>query len=146
MAIFIPGLLSTASADAVPGGKVSKVVMESTALTAQTYNPEFINGTNVHLIGNNWTDAVLFITADAEFATNTLTIVAEASVDGVNWAPIYREIEDATGNDYDEFAASRVLTGDVTEYMVLPLPGKYVRFSATPDANTVTATLELVLR
>jgi hypothetical protein len=99
-----------------------------TASTTTTYTQRYK--------ASAWYSADVFVTADVA-NTDTLTVTAQVSADGTNWANAWYVNASGTTLNY-QF----VISSDVTEYQQMPIVGEWLRFRLD-NGGTVTPTIKV---
>lgn len=115
----------------------------STGLTATTYtaSPNTIYGQDVSL---TWLYHAMdvFVSVDVS-GTDTITVTPQFSADAANWANTYYQTVSGTTVTAHDYRV--VLSADGTNYVRVPLAGKYTRFKIE-TGGTVTPTIRVLLR
>lgn len=120
---------------------IPETVLDGSA-TAYSETPRVVSGEDVSRI-TPWHSADVFVTGDVT-PTHRMTVTAQLSVDGVNWADAIYYLADSDGDPVAQTYAL-YFTGDGTQYMRIPLAGERLRFRIE-KTSTVTSMIQVTLR
>lgn len=142
MLLVALGILpQSAAAVGEPPAGTTQSIQNYTLYAAQVIT---VNGT-IYSDARNfqfWNSADVFVTADVA-SGGVVTVTAQASADGTNFADADYEYADA--DSLNTQAYQRVLSADGTDYMRLPMAGQYLRVSIA-TTGTVTPTIIVTMR
>lgn len=126
------------------GNATTGTLLTSRTISGTTvYSPVPTTGSPDLSRVDNWTLADIFVTATlAESAE--LTVTAQVSADGSNWADADFEHVDGDGA-IATVTYRRVLTSTGTEYMRVPVAGQYMRVKVEAEGE-VTVVVPATLR
>lgn len=162
MPIVAPLVASTAEASSVaapaqelgePGGIGEIAAYPATAIsgTTITYSDSLgltrgwsvtgVSSTNKSAL---WTEADVFVSGVVA-ATKVMTVTAQFSADGTNWADGTYNNVNSSGVNVAVARSVALAAGTSTKYMTVPATGQYLRFKIEHTGD-VTPTIKLIAR